>query len=180
MKRWRCGAGFGEANDLVLVVNHNTAVLGRLGIRDERHRDERARLAVLVDEGSHVDIRQRVAIDDEERRATEQGQRAPRASRGTEYGHLPRIPDAHAFPGAVADDAGDRVREVVKIEHGLGHALRCKPLQDSLNDRPIADRKRRLGANAGQGTEAGRQTRGQHQRRNHAATPGMTLRIIPR
>src|SRR5262250_1721774 len=66
----------------------------------------------------------------------------------------------------------------MKVQDGITDAVAGEPSEDALDDNLIANRKCRLGAQEGQGTEAGSQTRGQHERWIHAPTLlGMILRL---
>src|SRR5262245_14565746 len=134
---------------------------------------------VCVDETGHVDVCQRVAVDDEKSGAGEERERTSWAAGGTEDRHFPRVTDAHAFRGAVADDPRDGVRQVMKVQHGVVDAVSRKPMQDSLNNGAIANGKRRLGANIRKRTEAGSQTRSQHECRDHSSLKTMFVPVSP-
>jgi hypothetical protein len=85
----------GESGNDAAIIGDHTAVLRRLGIRDDSHRDERTRFAVRVDKTGYIDVGKRVAVDDEESegwRASGSARRDRRRSRGR---HLPRVADAH-------------------------------------------------------------------------------------
>jgi hypothetical protein len=127
-------------------ARHQAAVLLWLAVRDGGHRDQRAGFAMSRNEGGDVEIRQRVAIRDEERGRAEQRQGLPWPTGRSEHGHLPRI--AHAYPdvGAVPDNAGQGVRKVVQVQDRVGDAGAAEGVEDSRDQRNACHRKRGLGA----------------------------------
>ena len=75
-------------------------------------------------ERAEADVRQRVAVDDEERVDAENGERLTRSARAAEDdGLLPRIADARRQIAAVADDRRERVGTMVEVEHEVGDAV---------------------------------------------------------
>src|SRR4029434_5055263 len=85
---------------------------------------------------------------------------------------------ARSSGAASAHHRGEGVRQVMKVQHCIVDALSREPLQNPLNNGAVANWKRRFGANKRKRTEAGSQTRGQHERWDHASTlTGMTLSV---
>ena len=120
-----------------------------------------------------VDVGQRVAVGDEERRRAEQRQRLSRAAGGAQDRHLPRVPDAHVEVRSVADDTGEGVRQVMQVEHRVGDAGRAQLPQDPRDERLSRHGQRGLGADERERTQAGGEPRGQDQRRDHSSRKTM-------
>ena len=69
--------------------------------------------------------------------------------------------------------------KVVKIEDRIGDIVAREPAEDALHEGLVADRQCGLRANQRQRTEAGSQTRGQHERWNHSALNTMFVPVRP-
>ncbi len=79
-----------------------------------------------VDHRLEIDVAQRVAVDDDERRvAVEQRQGVAGAPGGSQQARLPGIPHVEPEVRAVADQARDRLGPVVQIEHDVVDLLRA-------------------------------------------------------
>ena len=76
------------------------------------------------EDGREVQRRQRVAVDDQESRTRRGWARRAAAAGRPEHRRLPRVADAHAEVLAVADDARERLRHVMQVEHDVGDAGR--------------------------------------------------------
>src|SRR5688572_2731299 len=98
-----------------MIVRAQSAVLITLRVRHDRHRDERARLTMVLDQRTNVEIGERVAVDDQEGR-TEKGNRTSRTSGGTEHRDFPGIADTHAEGTAVANESRQRVRQMMQVQ----------------------------------------------------------------
>ena len=98
---------------------------------DDRHRDERIGVDVLLRHRAQVDVGQRVAVDDQESIGREQRDRARRAARRAENVGLPRITHVEPICGAVADDARDGVGAMMQVQDDAPDAGVAQPVQDA-------------------------------------------------
>ena len=97
------GPGSREARDAAVVVDRHAAVVQRVRVRDDGHRDRAPARAWRARKRREVEIGERVAVDEEEPLRVEQRQRAGRTARAPEDARLPRVAHAHAERAAVAD-----------------------------------------------------------------------------
>ena len=81
MRAFRARAARREARHPAAGVCQHTAVLVRLTVGHERHRDQRAGPLVRGCQRAEVDVGQRVAVDDEEGAGADDRQRVPRPAR---------------------------------------------------------------------------------------------------
>ena len=131
------------------------------------------------DERRDVNVRQRVAVDNEKGGRVEQRQRLARAAGGTEDRVLPRVADAHTEIGSISDDARQRLRQMMEIEHRVGDAGAAQRAKNPCDERVTGHRQSGLGTDKREGTEAGRQAGGQDQRRDHSSWNTMLVLPMP-
>ena len=104
----------------------------------------RLALAVQRDDGAEIDLRQHVAVEDDDRLAQRFAGVADRAGRA-ERRRLDDVADAEAGVAAVAEDLLDAPRLVVEAEDDLvdfGHLL--QQIELVVQKRPVEDRDDRL------------------------------------
>ena len=96
---------------------------------------------MLGDHRRKIDVGERVAVHEDEgaRRVRrqpveEERQRAAGSAGGPQDRHLPRITYAQAVSGAVADDARDRLRQMMKVQNRVGNAGAGQPPEDPLDE----------------------------------------------
>ena len=89
---------------------------------------------MIRDKGCDVHVGQRIAVDDEKGGGVEKRKRMSRAAGGAQDRHLPRITYAQAVSGAVADDARDRLRQMMKVQNRVGNAGAGQPPEDPLDE----------------------------------------------
>jgi hypothetical protein len=58
----------------------------------------------------------------------------PRAAGGTQDRHLPRVTHARAVTGAVADNARDRLRQMMEVQNRVGDAGAGQPPKNPLDE----------------------------------------------
>src|SRR5262245_59492145 len=86
------------------------------------------------------EVRHRVAVHQEEGLAADHRYRPARpASTAEHLGLLPGVADAYVKVAAVADTRGERLREMVEVQHELGDVLAGEPRDDSRDNRLSAD-----------------------------------------
>ncbi len=156
-----------ESADDAAAVGDDAVVVGPAF--DHRHRDERIGVDVLCRHRAQVDVRQRVAVDDQESIGGQQRDRARRAARRPENFGLPRITHVDAELGAVADDARDGVGAMMQVEDGAPDARIAQPVKDPNDERRARDGQRGFGSNARERLQASGEAGGQHQRRPRAS-----------
>ena len=111
-----------------------------------------------------VDVRERVAVDDEKRVGINHRQRQAWTSGAAENLRLfPRIPYARTEIVAVTDYCCDRLGAMMQVEHQIGNAARDEPADDPANDRIAGDRDRRFGADVGESAQASAEACGEHE-----------------
>src|SRR4030095_8699977 len=76
----------------------------------------------------------------------------------------------------VTENAGDGSRQVMQIEHRIGHAGGSQLPEDSADERLARARERRVGAHQRQRPQACGEARRQDQRRNHESANTMSSR----
>ena len=160
-------------------ADDDPAVLLWLAVLSDRHRDEGAGAPVGGNQRGYINVGQCVAIGDEERRRGKKRQGVSRSASGPQERHLPGIPDTHAEVGSVSDDAGERMRQVMQVEHGVGDTGGAQLLEDPCDERQPRHRHRRFGADEREGTEADGEPRRQDQRGDHSSRKTMWVRLKP-
>ena len=155
-----------EPLDRAAVVDHNNAVLERIGHRLEHDGGEGAPFPVEAGCRDQVDVGEGIAGDDDERlselRAGEH-HRAGGAQRRVLYG----VGQRHALLGTVAEIVSDRRAEVLHGGDHLAHLVAPEVQQDVLHDRAPGDGHQGLRLTAGQRSEA-RSLAAGHDYRLHA------------
>ncbi len=154
-----------ESRHGAVIGEQDPAVPVRLRVRHECERRERAAPLVCLLERGQRQVGQRVAVDDQERLGADDVERLPwSAGRPEDIRLLPRVARPHAQVAPVADDGGERVGEVVQVQHDLSDAGGGKPSHDAPDHRLASHGDCRLAADRGERPQARPEPGAQKQR----------------
>ena len=155
------------------VVQHN-AVLARVGHLLDGERGDPTRFAMPGGERLQVDVRQRVARNDEEGLSAEEVRALAHAPRCAEQLRLVAVGDA------LAKVLADAVLEIVQVGDYLLEAVAGEQLDDVLHHGAVEHRHHRLGDLVRQRPQARAQPRRQHHRshRRVSRTPAASGRSV--
>ena len=90
--------------------------------------------SVRGDQPGEREIRQRIAVDQQERRARSVGkerQRPPRAARRSQDRLLPRVADPHIEVGAIAEHRSNGRRTMVQVHDDVTNVVASEPSDHS-------------------------------------------------
>ena len=152
-----------EAGDPAVGVDQHAAEALRLGVRDQRHRDQRVVGVMVRPQRAQIDGGQRVAVQQQVGIAVEERQRVARAAGRAQHRLFPRIAQRQAEIAAVAGDPGDRLGAVVQVEDDARQAGGGARAQDARDQRHAGQRHRRLGADQRQRVQAAADAGGEQQ-----------------
>ena len=166
----------GERGHPAPLIRDRPAVAERGRVR--RHRERHLCLARLVgaQQASEVDVRKRVAVNDEEAVA-EQRQRPAGTTRGAQDDRFPGVSDPDSDCGAAADVPRDRVGAVVQVEHGGRHPLLGQPPKLTHNHRHPGHRHRWFGSDVRQRRKPSAETGRQDERGGKGTGHGCESRV---
>jgi hypothetical protein len=150
-----------KAGDPPAGVMQDDAELARVLHPLDRQRRDTAGLAVAGQQAGDVDVGQRVAGDDEERRVAEKVPALANAAGRTGQLGLIEVLDA------VAEVVADRVGEVVQVGDDPLDALATQQVDDVAHHRAVEDRHHRLGDLERQRAQARAEPGGEDLGRDH-------------
>ena len=143
-----------ETDDAAVIVGDDDAELERIGHALQRDGDVVAGFAMMAHQRREIDVGQRVAADDEERRAGQEVVRHLDRARGAERRVLDDVVHLHAERAAVPEPRLDLVGEIVEGSDDLGEAVPPQQIDDVLHDRLAGDGRERFRAPRCQRTQS--------------------------
>ena len=108
---------------------------------------------MMLHQRRHVDVGQRVAVDDQQFVFRHERERPARTAARSQKRRFPRIADTQTKRTPVADDGRDGFGTMVQIHDGVGDARLPQPAQDVRDERLSTQRHRRFGKTRGEWLE---------------------------
>ena len=142
-----------EAGDGAVLAQFHETVAPRVLHRREEDGAHAALGRVRGGERAEVDVAEHVAVEDVEAAVVEQRVAVGDGAGGAERLVLDGVVDLESVAGAVADDRLDGLGEKAGGEDRALHAVTGEVVEDVGDERPLDDRRDRLGHARGDGTQ---------------------------
>ena len=142
-----------EAGDRAVLAQFHESVAPRVFDRREEDGAHAALGRVRGRQRAEVDVAEDVAVEHVEAAVVQHGVAVGDGAGGAERFVLDGVGDLEPVAGAVADDGLDRLGEEAGREHRPLHAVTGEIVEDVGDERPLDDRRDRLGHAGGDGPQ---------------------------